>query len=215
MATVDFNNCGTYMQSDWYDCHAEKWDGSAFIDSGSSNNYRISFISDEDRSDGYPPYTLTSLRVAINPLGGSSTIYNELILKNPSGSISAGYTVDHTYYFDPPISSDRLSAISIWADYYATRILAIEATGTFSSQTLVSGTVYECDPQGVPVPGAYPVRAYDRLTGELAAEVTSVADGTYSITGLDSTREYYIVAVDTNEPFQQSAIADYVTPTVT
>jgi hypothetical protein len=85
----------------------------------------------------------------------------------------------------------------------------------YSTQTtIISGTVYEYNEDKIPIPGAYPVRAYDRETGELAAEVMSAANGEYALYGLPSTKEFYLVAVDTTEPFQRSGIADYITPTV-
>lgn len=83
-----------------------------------------------------------------------------------------------------------------------------------TATTIISGTVYEYDANKTPIPGAYPVRAYDRETGELAMEVMSEANGEYAIYGLPQTRDYYLVAVDTTDPFQRSGIADYITPTV-
>jgi hypothetical protein len=132
--TVSFNECGTYLSSWGGSCDVGYWDGTNFIDSGSANSYPIFFIPDEDRGEDYPPYTLTSLRVVVDLLGGSGLHRIDLYLDEGAEQLTgAENTADYTFYFDPPIASSRLYRIAVIQDYIPTKVTIINATGSFGS----------------------------------------------------------------------------------
>jgi hypothetical protein len=89
----------------------------------------------------------------------------------------------------------------------------------FTNRGAISGTVYEKNQVGVYVPGAYPVRVYQRADGVLAASTTSAADGTYTIDTLPlydaqlNPIEYYAVALDTAATWQSPGLKEQVFPT--
>jgi hypothetical protein len=141
--TVDFlaAGCGAYLISEWGDCDPEKWNGSTFIDSGSSNRSEVSFIGDTIRSEEYPPYTLTSLRVAFKADDPSYDGFRriDLYIDNYSQIISDG-SWEVVFDFDPPILSDQLRYIAFNIDYVPVTVLTIEATGTFPGLGTIGGS---------------------------------------------------------------------------
>ncbi|MDT0496533.1 hypothetical protein RM530_04025 [Algiphilus sp. W345] len=60
-------------------------------------------------------------------------------------------------------------------------------------------------------PAAAMVRVHDRASGQVVAATQSSADGTYELTGLNSSRQYYVVALDLAAE-HNAAIADGITP---
>lgn len=72
----------------------------------------------------------------------------------------------------------------------------------------IVGTVTESG-----IPGAYPVRLYDRQTGRLLAETQSAANGDYAFSSLvNRLNGYFTVAHDYGNNPLNAAIADLVTP---
>lgn len=104
----------------------------------------------------------------------------------------------YTETFTPPIESFPTGAIELGS---------------------ISGTVYERNGSGVYVPGAYPVRLYNRADGSLVASTTSATDGSYAFSNIPITDlaydpiEYYAVALDTAATWQTPGLAEQVFPT--
>jgi hypothetical protein len=77
----------------------------------------------------------------------------------------------------------------------------------FRGSGYISGTVTA---ESVPV--ARPVRVYDRVSGVLVAETQSATDGTYTVAGIASGREYLVLAHDPVTNRWNAAPADRITP---
>lgn len=133
--TVNFNNCGAYLTLGY--CDPTYWDGNNFIAPVlGSGGLAIDFIDDDARDPAFPPYTLTSLRVVAEVVGGTSHFKRIDVYRGPGWTnriYGADDTLDHTFYFDPPLSSNELLGhIYIITDGdYPIRVTLIEATGTF------------------------------------------------------------------------------------
>lgn len=147
----------------------------------------------------------------VNTNTGTTTAYSitqttVYIASNPGGTEAyAGYiqdlcitkgTAKYTANFTPP------------------------AEPLFINRGTISGTVYEKNSVGVYVPGAYPVRAYQRSNGALLASTTSAVDGSYTLQNVpmvDSNSavpapplECYVVALDSAATWQSPGLAEQV-----
>lgn len=72
----------------------------------------------------------------------------------------------------------------------------------------ISGKVKE---DGVAV--SRPLYCYDRSTGQQVAAATSDAFGNYAFTGLDATKQYYVVCLDDNQGnIFNAQVYDRITP---
>lgn len=76
---------------------------------------------------------------------------------------------------------------------------------------IISGTVKVATEDGAPASNSI-VRAYDRITGAMAAEVTSDVNGEFSVTVPDINKLYTFVAVNNLFPGYNAGIKDNVAP---
>jgi hypothetical protein len=143
------------------------------------------------------------------------------INKTSAGSISVNPVSYYNYTY---LGIERIASLTYSGNPYKGFIHEVIICGSLSSTDIseieqylldkwrlsISGTAFEVV-DGTPVPGAYPIYAYERESGNLAGSTTSAADGTYLLTGLNEV-EHYVMAVDNTIPIQRSAIVDKVVP---
>lgn len=167
---------------------------------------------------GFSPYlsTNTWMHVAVCANAGDYTVYvggvskgggtNDGPLLHPSGNIfMVGYAGGSSDFYGN-VNDIR---ITDGVQRYTETFTPPDEHFCFPNGNL-SGKVYERNSSGVMVPGAYPVKVYDREMGNLYASTTSGADGAYSVNKLWTSREYYVMALDNSSPIQRSAIVDKV-----
>lgn len=95
---------------------------------------------------------------------------------------------------------------------FAERVRDLTAAGAAEATPVYPGQI-----RGVVTvkgdPAAQRVLAFVRATGKKAAETTSAADGTYTLTGLNPAAAHYVVALDKNLEYN-GVIADNIVPEV-